>query len=116
MLIRGEEVSSKGGKEKLFKKFNEVYEAYRGYSHIAVVFDQSVKFVDPLFLILLLSEIEKAERKNLIIDICDLEEKEQAHIQRFLLQYSDLKQIDYTKKAPHYGIRNYKENGMSPIM
>lgn len=59
---------------------------------IVITFDETVKFVDPLFFILLF-DLRNEYKSTLVIDIRYMEEDRQHYIHRILTQYSDLEQF-----------------------
>ena len=68
---------------------------------VVITFDETVKFVDPLFFILLF-DLHSEYKFTLVVDIRYMEAKSQHYIQRILTQYSDLDKFQtyspYAKK------------------
>lgn len=100
MIIKYKDIFSQ---EEIFKTIQKIESQFQFKEVVSIVFFEDVKFVNPLFLILLLTTYEKYKDKVLAIDLIDLDSNDhdnrQHIINRFLTQYMDLEYFYKRTKA-----------------
>jgi anti-sigma regulatory factor (Ser/Thr protein kinase) len=87
--------------KKIFYKISDIKENLENDNFIILTFDETVKFVDPIFFILLF-DLYYEHHLTLVLDIKYMDDKSQHYIHRLLTQYSDLEHFQvyspYAKK------------------
>ena len=84
---------------KIFSQISNIKSNLKIDSLVVITFDETVKFVDPLFFILLF-DVCCEYNTTLVIDIRYMDKNSQHYIYRLLTQYSDLEQFQtYTPHA-----------------
>lgn len=75
---------------KIFSKISDIkYNILQKNTFVIIAFDKDVKFISPLFFILLF-DLHYEYEFTLVIDIDDMEKTSQQYIHRLMTQYSDL--------------------------